>query len=163
MSKKVASQKLKSSQSDLNKKNKKSLKSGSANLSGEIEVGKDRVDRIVQKRTFEYFNKPTVGDEFFIFRKKGDEISGRIVGHAITNIRRNSSYPLKLESGRVVEFFANKQLHGIIRDYELIQAHVRIVYIGRNHNDWGHAAKVYRVYKIKDGSCLLYTSPSPRD
>ena len=118
----------------------------------EIEVGKERADKITQKRTFEYFDRPTVGDEFFIFRQKGDELSGQIVGHAIANVRRNSSYPLKLASGKIVEFFANKQLHGIIRDFELVRAHVRIVYIGRNHNSWGHAAKVYRVFKNKDGS-----------
>ena len=124
---------------------------GSAPRKGETEVGKNRTDRIIQKRTFEYYNKPTVGAEFYIFRKVNDQITGQIIGHAITNVRRNSSYPIKLEDGRVVEIFANKQLHGIIRDYELVMSHVRIVYIGRNHNGWGHAAKIYRVYKIKHG------------
>jgi hypothetical protein len=120
---------------------------------GEVECGKDRIDQTVQKRTFEYFDHPTVGTRFFIFREIDTEISGQIVGHAIANIRRNSSYPIKLESGEVVEFFANRQLHGIIRDFELIFSHVRIVYIGRDHNTWGgHASKIYRVYKIKDGS-----------
>ena len=135
------------------KKKKIQTKYDSAPKSNETEVGKERIDRTVSKPTFEYFNRPTVGVEFFIFRKIGDEITGHIIGHAISNIQRNSSYPLKLEDGKVIEFFANKQLHGIIRDYELIQAKVRIVYIGRNHNAWaGHAAKVYRVYKIKGGS-----------
>lgn len=119
---------------------------------GETEIGKDRADNITRENTFEYLEQPLKGQEYFIFREIGQEITGQIVGHAITNLRRNSSYPLKLESGKVIEFFANKQLHGIIRDFELIHAHVRIVYIGRNHNSWGHATKVYRVYKIKDGS-----------
>jgi len=132
-------------------KKKKPNKYESKPKKDEVEVGKDQADRITAENTFEYYNKPTKGEEFIIFREIGQEISGQIIGHAITNIRRNSSYPLKLASGRVVEFFANKQLHGIIRDFELIRAHVRIVYIGRNHNSWGHATKVYRVYKIKDG------------
>jgi len=128
---------------------KKPSKYDSAPKANEVEVGKDRIDRTINKRTFQYFDNPTVGVEFFIFRQIDDEISGQIIGHAITNIRRNSSYPLKLASGKVVEIFANKQLHGIIRDYELVWSHVRIVYIGKNHNSWGgHAAKVYRVYKI---------------
>ena len=131
---------------------KKTTKYDSSPKKGEIEVGKDRIDKTIRKRTFEYYNKPTVGDEFFIFKQIGDEISGQIVGHAIANIRRNSSYPLRLSSGKVVEIFANKQMHGLIRDFELIRDHVRIVYIGRNHNSWGHATKIYRVYKIKDGS-----------
>jgi len=119
---------------------------------GETEIGKDLIDRTIRKRTFEYYNNPTIGVEFFVFREIGDEITGHIIGHAITNIRRNSSYPLRLESGKVIEFFANKQLHGIIRDYALLWSRVRIVYIGRDHQIWGgHAAKVYRVYKIKDG------------
>lgn len=135
------------------KKEKKTTKYDSAPAANETEVGKDRIDKTIAKPTFEYYNKPSVGVEFFIFRKIGDEITGHIIGHAITNIRRNSSYPLKLESGRVIEFFANRQLHGIIRDFELIQAKVRIVYIGRDHQSWGgHAAKVYRVYIIKGGS-----------
>jgi len=131
---------------------KKQTKSESMPKKGEKEVGKDRTDQITRKNTFEYFDKPSRGEEFIIFREINQELSGQIIGHAITNVRRNSSYPLRLESGRVVEFFANKQLHGIIRDFELIRAHVRIVYIGRNHNSWGHATKVYRVYKNKDGS-----------
>ena len=134
------------------KQKKKQTKYDSSPRSGETEVGKDRIDRTVVKRTFQYYDKPTIGDEFFIFGCIGDEVSGQIIGHAITNVRRNSSYPLKLESGRVVEFFANKQLHGIIRDYELFLSHVRIVYIGRNHNSWGHATKIYRVYKISPGT-----------
>ena len=135
------------------KKKKIQTKYDSAPKKGETEVGKDCIDRTISKPTFEYYNKPSIGVEFFIFRKIGDEITGQIIGHAITNVRRNSSYPLKLESGKVIEFFANKQLHGIIRDYELVMSHVRIVYIGRNHQAWGgHAAKVYRVYKIKNGS-----------
>ncbi len=131
---------------------KKNTKYDSAPKKNEVELGKDRIDRTVRKRTFQYFDNPTVGVEFFIFKNIGDEITGQIIGHAIANIRRNSSYPIKLSSGRVVEIFANRQLHGIIRDFELVYSHVRIVYIGRNQNAWaGHAAKVYRVYKIKDG------------
>lgn len=118
---------------------------------GEKEVGGDRIDRTVKKPTFQYFDKPTVGTRFHIFRQIGDELEGIIIGHAISNVRRNSSYPLKLDSGEVVEFFANKQLHGIIRDFELIFSRVRIVYIGRNQTSWGHAAKVYRVYKTGHG------------
>jgi hypothetical protein len=128
---------------------KKATKYESAPKQGEIEIGRERADHIIKQRTFEYFDKPTLGEEFFIFKQIGDETSGQIIGHAITNIRRNSSYPLKLNDGRVIEFFANKQLHGIIRDFELVRSHVRIVYIGRNYQSWGgHAAKVYRVYKI---------------
>jgi len=134
------------------KQNLKTSKYDSPPKKGEIEVGKDRIDRTIRKRSFQYYDRPSIGVEFFIFRHVGDEISGQIVGYSIANVRRNSSYPLKLSSGKIVEFFANRQLHGIIRDFELIFSHVRIVYIGRNHQAWGgHAAKVYRVYKIDPG------------
>jgi hypothetical protein len=117
------------------KKKKKTTKYDSAPQKNETEVGKDRIDRTIRKRTFEYFDNPTIGVEFFLFRKIGDEITGQIIGHAIANVRRNSSYPLKLESGKVIEFFANKELHKTIRDFELIWSHVRIVYIGRDHKN----------------------------
>jgi len=131
------------------KKQKKKSRYDSAPRKNETEMGKDRIDRTVAKRTFQYFDHPSIGDEFFIFKRINDEITGQITGHSIANIRRNSSYPIKLPSGKVVEIFANKQLHGIIRDYDLVTSHVRIVYIGRNQNSWGgHSAKVYRVYKI---------------
>jgi len=137
------------------KNNKTQTKYDSAPRKGETEVGKDRIDRTIRERTFEYYDRPTVGVEFFLFREIDDEITGQIIGHAITNIRRNSSYPLKLPSGKVVEIFANKQMHGIIRDFELVFSHVRIVYIGRNHQKWGgHASKVHRFYKIDPATGL---------
>lgn len=117
----------------------------------EVEVGKERVDLITQKPTFDYYQRPTVGARFFIFKSQNDEITGKIIGHAITNVRRNSSYPLQLDNGEVIEFFANKLLHGIIKDYALVGCKVKIVYIGREHNIWGHAAKVYRVYRVEAG------------
>ena len=75
---------------------------------GEVEVGKATVDRIVAKPTFEYFDKPQVGVEYFIFRSKGDELEGVLISRGIANVRRNSSYAIRLDSGKIVEVFANK-------------------------------------------------------
>ena len=113
----------------------------------EIEVGQSMVDRIVAKPTFEYFDKPTVGVEFFIFKDKGDSIEGVVISRAIANVRRNSSYAIKLDDGKVVEVFANKTLHRQLK--ECLFQRVRIVYIGRESSAWGHAKKIYRVYKQK--------------
>lgn len=120
---------------------------------GEREVGKATVDRIVAKPTFEYHDKPQVGAEFFIFREKGEAIEGVIIGRAIANVRRNSSYPIQLDDGRVVEVFANKTLHRQLK--ECLFQRIRIVYIGREHTSWGHAKKIYRVYKIPHGGISL--------
>lgn len=116
---------------------------------GWAEVAKSTVDRIVQKPTFEYFDKPTVGVEFFIFKDKGDSITGLIISRSIANVRRNSSYAIKLDSGKVVEVFANKTLHKQLK--ECLFQRVQIVYIGREQTSWGHAKKIYRVYKQKHG------------
>jgi len=125
---------------------------GSAAKKAEVEVGKSAVDRIVNKRTFEYFDRPTRGIRFHIFRHKGDELAGRLVSHAITNIRRNSSYAIQLEGGemdgQIVEVFANKTLHKQLA--ECFWQTIRIVYIGRDQNNYGHAKKVYRVYREKE-------------
>ena len=116
----------------------------------EVEAGKGLIDRIIRNRTFEPFDKPTIGVDFFIFKRKGDSLEGEICGHAIQNIRRSSSYPIKLEDGTVVEIFANKLLHRLITKNELVFSHVRIVYIGRQQTAYGgHWRKIYRVYKIK--------------
>ena len=113
------------------------------------EVGKDRVDRITQSPSYNFYDRPQVGTHYFIFRFVNDEITGTIIGSTIVNIRRNGSYPMRLENGEVIEFFGNKLLHGIIRDYDLVGCKVRIVYIGYNQNNYGRAAKVYRVFKIE--------------
>lgn len=111
----------------------------------EVEPGKAAVDRITHRRTFEYYDKPQVGVRFHLFRQKDDELRGRLVSHSITNIRRNSSYAIELDDGDVVEIFANKMLHKQLVDcFEQV---IRIVYIGRDQNSWGHATKIYRVYK----------------
>ena len=123
----------------------------------EVEAGKGLVDRIVRNRTFEPFDKPQVGAEFFIFKRKSDSIEGQICGHAIQNIRRSASFPIKLEDGRVVEIFANKLLHRIITKNDLVFSRVRITYIGRQHTGYGgHWRKIYRVYKIKGHIKQLY-------
>lgn len=116
---------------------------------GESEVGKGTVDRIVKKPTFEYFDKPQVAARFYIFKHKGDELCGQVVSRGISNVRRNSSYAIKLDDGEVVEVFANKTLHKQLKDCFLQR--VRIVYVGREHTSWGHAKKIYRVYKEKHG------------
>jgi len=119
------------------------------------------VDRIVRGKGFDVPHVLGPGVEparkFFVFRWPGDQIEG-MLGPSIVNIRRNSSYPIKLTSkiagsdfykvGDVVEFFGNKMLHEVIRDNELIGACVRIIYVGRQFlPGYGKWRKVYRVYK----------------
>lgn len=122
---------------------------GSAPKKGEVEVGKESVDRITDKRTFEYFDRPTRGLRFHIFKQKGDELRGKLVSNAIANIRRNSSYAIDVGGGEIVEVFANRTLHKQLEG--CFMQHVRIVYIGRDQMNFGHAKKVYRVYKEKRG------------
>ena len=111
----------------------------------EVEIAKIMVDRVVGKRTFEFYDKPTRGARFHIFKAKGEELTGRVISHAIVNIRRNSSYAIENEHGEVVEVFANKSLHKQLG--ECFGQVVRIVYIGQEQTNWGHAKKIYRVYK----------------
>ena len=116
---------------------------------GEVEVGKSMVDRIVRKPTFNYFDRPSVGVEYFIFKHDGDSIEGVVISRSIANVRRNSSYAIRLDDGRVVEIFANKTLHAQLK--ECLFQRVRIVRIGLDHTSWGHAKKVYRVYRLPHG------------
>jgi len=128
----------------MSKRHIKPTKFSSAPKKNETEVGKRYIDRIAGRRNFEPFEKP-----HFIFRKKGDSITGKLFG-PITNYQRSTSYPILLDDGRTVEIFGNKLLHRLINKYELVGSRVRIVYIGRQHTNYGgHARKIYRVYKLK--------------
>ena len=143
--------KIQKNQKEHTKKTKKTLKNrrwGSNPKNNETEIGGRVIDRIVSKRTFEPFLKPTIGAEFFVFRRPGDEIEG-IIGQPIVNYQRNTSYPIKLDDGRTVEIFGNRLLHRIIQKNELEHSRVRIVYIGREQTGYGkHSRKIYRVYKV---------------
>lgn len=114
------------------------------------EVAKSKIDKIASSGAFlseEALNESTIR-KFFIFRWRGDCIEG-ILGHPITNLRRNTSYPIELDDGDVIEIFGNKLLHDIIRDNELIGSRVKIVYIGKQTGPWGRPRKIYRAYKVK--------------
>ena len=124
----------------------------------EVEVGKAAVDRIVNSRAFEYFDRPQRGVRFHIFKDKGEELTGRLVSHAITNLRRNSSYAIEIEGGEIVEVFANRTLHKQLADCFWQQ--IRIVYLGREQTSFGHAKKIYRVYKEKPGDGATSGRPS---
>lgn len=115
------------------------------------EVAKDKIDRIVTSGNFDVPSPlgPGTAPErrFFIFRWPGDTVEGYL-GKAVTNHRRNSSYPVETEKG-VIEIFANKLLHTIIRDNELVGSLVKIVMVGYRHVPHvTRAQKIYRVYKI---------------
>jgi len=132
------------------------------------------VDRIVQSRMFEVPTPLGPGVEprrkFFLFRWVGDRIEGYL-GAPITNIRRNTSYPLRLtcdiigneylKKGDMVEFFGNKLLHTVIKDNELIGSLIQIIYIGQQHiPGCGKMRKIFRVYKL-EGISEIEQHPKP--
>ncbi|MBW8003337.1 MAG: hypothetical protein FVQ80_15210 [Planctomycetes bacterium] len=112
------------------------------------EIRKSTVDEITNRRTFEPFDKPTVGCRFHRFRKRGESLTG-ILGFPISNFRQCSSYPLELDSGEVVEIVGNRFLHQQIRKGGLCGQRVEIVYQGREFMGGGHYRKIYRVFKIQ--------------
>jgi len=113
----------------------------------EQEIKKSLIDRITNRRTFEPFDKPTVGCRFIRFRQRGQEVAGYL-GFPIVNFRHSTSYPIKLDSGEIVEIVGNRLLHKQIRDGELCGQRVKIVYQGRDFTHAGHYRKVFRIFKI---------------
>jgi len=111
------------------------------------EVCKKLVDRITSSRTFEPFDKPTVGCRFHRFKIRGESIEGRL-GFPIQNFRISTSYPLELKDGKTVEIVGNKLLHKQIREGGLCGQQVRITYQGRQFTHGGHHRKIYRVFKL---------------
>jgi hypothetical protein len=130
-------------------------------MDGEVEVGRESTQRIVNSDKF--FSKVFTpsGREFFIFSEPGDFIKGILLAGSRDNshINRTKSHQiaakeirqhgqdLVLENGLVEEFFANRQLQRFFRRDKLAGKCVRIVYIGRVKSGWGgHSAKAYRVF-----------------
>ena len=112
------------------------------------EIGKESIDQITQRRTYEPWEKPTVGCRFYRFKKRGDTIEGKL-SKGIKNFRQPTSYPLKLDSGEIVEIVGNRILHALIQRGELVGQRVRITFIGSEATFAGHYRKVYRVFKVK--------------
>jgi len=115
----------------------------------EREIGAATIDRITNTVQFNFFDRPQVGIRFHIFRQKGEELVGQLVGGPFVNLRRNSSWAIKLDTGEVVEIFGNKTLHNQLKEAGLF-SRIRIVYIGYEANVFRYPKKIYRVYKIKE-------------
>ena len=113
----------------------------------EQEIKKSLIDRITNRRTFEPFDKPQVGCRFIRFKQRGQEVAGYL-GFPIINYRQPTSYPLKLDTGEIVEIVGNKLLHKQINEGELCGQRVRIIYQGREFTHAGHHRKIYRVFKV---------------
>ncbi len=113
------------------------------------EIGQERVDRLINRRTFEPYDKPTVGCRYIRFTIRGEDVVGQL-GFPIKNWRQGTSYPLQLENGEIVELVGNRLLHKLIKEGELCGQRVQIVYQGRDFASGGpwRFHKVYRVYKI---------------
>lgn len=118
-----------------------------------VEVGKEQIDKLTRSGTFEVpvtgGPEPDKRRRFFIFRQVGDSIEGTLCD-PITNIRRNQSYPVRTSEGDILEIFANKIDHQIIKDNQLVGALVRIEYIGwQRIPHCSHPRKVKRWFKIQ--------------
>ena len=111
------------------------------------EPSKLYVDRLMKSKTFEPFDRPSVGEKFWRPRRRGDTIRGHI-GAPIQNFRQATSYPIEIESGKVYEFVANKQFHKLYRDSEALGRLVEIEYVGRQYTHNGHYRKIYRLFII---------------
>jgi hypothetical protein len=115
--------------------------------SGETEIMQTTIDRITARRTFEPFDRPTIGCRFHRFKKRGESIEG-MLGWPVPNFRQGTSYPLETDDGEIIEIVANKLLHKQINKGELCGQRVRIQYEGREFVGFGLHRKIYRVFKV---------------
>lgn len=115
--------------------------------SGQTEIMRPMIDRITKRRTFEPFDRPTVGCRFHRFKQRGESIEG-MLGFPIVNFRQGTSYPLQLDDGKIIEVVANKLLHRQINKGRLCGQRVKIQYEGKEFIGFGLHRKVYRVFKV---------------
>jgi len=111
------------------------------------EVLKGTIDKILRRRTFEPYNRPTVGCRFLRLTKPGDTVIGWL-GFPIRNFQQSTSYPIQLENGEIIEICGNRLLHKQIREGELCGQKIELVYQGRDYTHYGHYRKIYRIYKV---------------
>ena len=122
---------------------------------GEHEVGKRETDKAIDNPGFEYFELPTHGVRFHIFKTPGEQLTGIILSERIQNIRRNGSFPIKLlldcqgschcKAEETIEIFGTKHLGPKLN--LCVGQRVRIVFLGKRHAYRGKYEKIYRVYK----------------
>ena len=112
------------------------------------EIGKEKIDKLTNRRTFEPWEKPSCSCRFYRFRIRGDTIEGKL-GKGIPNFRQGTSYPLTLDNGETVEIVGNRILHSLIRQGELVGQRVRITFVGSEAYRAGHYRKIYRVFKVQ--------------
>jgi len=115
------------------------------------EICKETIDKIEKSRTFNPPKNSQTGNRIVRLQEPGESIIG-FLGWPITNFHEATSYPIKLESGEIVEILGNRLLHKQIREGDLCGQKVEIVYQGRDykHGTGGHYRKVYRVYKYEE-------------
>ena len=129
----------------------------------EQRIGESSLIRIIQSGTFYTKEIRPDGRDFFYFHEYGDFLKGQLLAkRSNVNIGRTASYLIKVEEmrqdgedieidpdgDRTEEFFGNKILQRLIDKNELIGSIVRILYIGRQKNNFGHSAKIYDVFKV---------------
>jgi len=107
------------------------------------------IDRIQKSRKFEPRTKQpgATGGRLYRFRRRGETLEGEL-GYPIENYREATSYPLRLDTGEVIEVLGNKLLHTQIRKGDLVGSCVRIQFVGREYLWAGHYRKIYRVWKV---------------
>lgn len=119
-------------------------------MAREAEVMPKTIDRIQKSQRFEpHTGQPGItGGRLYRFRRRGEMIEGEM-GYPIKNYHEATSYPVRLDSGEVIEILGNKLLHAQIRKGDLVGSYVRIQFVGREYLWAGHYRKVYRVWKVE--------------
>ena len=123
-------------------------------------IGDEDLKKVTSSDAF--YTTPRTPDHrnFFYFHDYGDYLKGFLLSkRSNVHINRSSSYLIRVtdmrrdgkdeavQEGQVEEFFGNRHVQKAIDKNELIGSLVRIVYVGRQKTGWGHAAKIYRVFK----------------
>jgi len=111
------------------------------------EVMPRTIDRIEKGRKFEPHTKPLIGARFHRFRHRLEAVEGEL-GYPIGNYHERTSYPVRLDSGEIVEILGNKLFHTQVRKGDLVGSYVKIQYIGREYRYAGHYRKIFRVWKV---------------
>lgn len=97
---------------------------------------------------------------FFIFRRHGDELIGRLCPPQTYSGISQKPYPVELQNGQTVLIPGNKHLQRIFKRFDLVGKWLKIKYIGDRWTRSRHKMKIYEVYDYTEKFKRASLSPA---
>ena len=122
---------------------------------GDLPVNHREIDKLQANDLAKQLAYKKAFQQFFIFRRHGDEVIGRLCQAQGYTGFAQKPYPIELQNGATILIPGNRHLQRIFKKFDLVGKWIRIVYMGDKWLRSRHKMKIYQVFdyteKIKRG------------